>query len=76
MIDAQLLAFVYIEMTRKQSSFNLSVGEGNNADANAIRRLSSARNKLKIITASADEIEAHKERVAVIGKKGGDPLWK
>lgn len=76
LIDAQLLAFVYIEMTRKQSSFNLSVGEGNSADANAIRRLSSTRNKLKIITASADEIEAHKERVAVIGKKGGEPLWK
>ena len=76
LIDAQLLAFVYIEMTRKQSSFNLSAGDGNNADANAIRRLSSARNKLKVITASADEIEAHTERVAVIGTKGGDPLWK
>lgn len=76
LIDAQLLAFVYIEMTRKQSSFNLSVGEGNNADQNTIRRLSSARNKLKIISASADEIEAHKERIEIIANKGGDPLWK
>ncbi|KGJ90033.1 DNA polymerase III subunit epsilon [Colwellia psychrerythraea] len=76
LIDAQLLAFVYIEMTRKQSSFNLTVGEGNNNDENAIRRLPSDRNKLKVITASADEIEAHTERVAIIGKKGGEPLWK
>lgn len=76
LIDAQLLAFVYVEMTRKQSSFNLSVGGEDNADNNAIRRLSSDRNKLKIITASADEVEAHVERLSVIASKGGEPLWK
>ncbi len=76
LIDAQLLAFVYIEMTRKQSSFNLSVGEGTNSDSNAIRRLPTLRNKLKIIAASADEIEAHDERLAVITKKGVETLWK
>ncbi|MEW6993641.1 DNA polymerase III subunit epsilon [Colwelliaceae bacterium MEBiC 14330] len=76
LIDAQLLAFVYIEMTRKQSSFNLSVGEGSSSDANAIRRLPSTRNKLKVIAASADELKAHDERLAIIANKGGDPLWK
>lgn len=76
LIDAQLLAFVYVEMTRKQSTLNLSVGDGSNADENSIRRLCPTRNKLKIVTASADEIEAHTDRVAVIAKKGGEPLWK
>jgi DNA polymerase-3 subunit epsilon len=76
LIDAQLLAFVYVEMTRKQSSFNLSAGEGNSADVNAIRRLPSVRNKLKIIEASADELEAHSDRLTVIAEKGGEPLWK
>lgn len=76
LIDAQLLAFVYVEMTRKQSSFNLSTSDSNNADTNAIRRLPSIRNKLKIITASADELEAHSDRITVIAKKGGEPLWK
>ncbi|TMM41480.1 DNA polymerase III subunit epsilon [Colwellia ponticola] len=76
LIDAQLLAYVYIEMTRKQSSFNLSVGDNANTDANAIRRVSMNRNKLKVIAASADELEAHADRIAVIGKKGGEPLWK
>jgi DNA polymerase-3 subunit epsilon len=76
LIDAQLLAFVYVEMTRKQSSFNLSAGEGNSADNNAIRRLPATRNKLKVIAASADELEAHEERVTIIAKKGGEPLWK
>jgi len=76
LIDAQLLAFVYVEMTRKQSSFNLSTSDSNNADTNAIRRLPSIRNKLNIITASADELEAHSDRITVIAKKGGEPLWK
>lgn len=76
LIDAQLLAFVYIEMTRKQSTFNLSVGDNSGGDANAIRRLSNDRVKLKVITASADEVEAHKERLLVVKEKGGEPLWK
>jgi len=76
LIDAQLLAFVYIEMTRKQSSFNLSVGDHSSSDANAIRRLNPEREKLKVIAASADEVEAHKERLSVVKQKGGEPLWK
>ena len=76
LIDAQLLAFVYIEMTRKQSTFNLSVGNNISEDTNAIRRLSNDRVKLKVIAASADEIEAHKERLLVVKQKGGEPLWK
>ena len=76
LIDAQLLAFVYIEMTREQATFNLSVGDNNSGDENAIRRLHSDRTKLKVIAASADEVEAHEKRLSVIKEKGGDPLWK
>ncbi|MGV2873344.1 DNA polymerase III subunit epsilon [Colwellia sp. E150_009] len=76
LIDAQLLAFVYIEMTREQATFNLSVGDNNGGDENAIRRLHSDRTKLKVLTASADEVEAHVKRLSVIQEKGGEPLWK
>jgi DNA polymerase-3 subunit epsilon len=76
LIDAQLLAFVYIEMTRKQSTFNLSVGDNSGGDAKEIRRLSKDRKKLKVIAATVDEKEAHKERLAVVKQKGGEPLWK
>ncbi len=76
LIDAQLLAFVYIEMTRKQSTFNLSVGEDGASDINAIRRVDNTRNKLKIVRASADELLAHEDRLDVIRQKGGEPLWK
>jgi len=76
LIDAQLLAFVYIEMTRKQSTLNLSASSNNSGDSNSIRRLNNDREMLKVITASADEIEAHKERLSVVKQKGGEPLWK
>jgi DNA polymerase-3 subunit epsilon len=76
LIDAQLLAFVYIEMTRKQSTFNLSSGDNTSEDANAIRRLNKDRVKLKVIAASADEVEEHKKRLLVVKQKGGEPLWK
>ncbi len=75
LIDAQLLAFVYIEMTRKQSTLNLSAGDHNSNDANAIRRVNAAREKLKVIVASADEVVAHQERLAIVKQKGGEPLW-
>jgi DNA polymerase-3 subunit epsilon len=76
LIDAQLLAFVYIEMTRKQSTLNLSAGDNSNGGENLIRRLDPNRNKLKVLPASADEVIAHNERLAIIKEKGGEPLWK
>lgn len=77
LIDAQLLAYVYIEMTRKQATFNLNAGDASSGsdDANAIRRLSSERAPLKVIAASADELVAHQERLAIVEQKGGIPLW-
>lgn len=78
LIDAQLLAFVYIEMTRKQSALNLSVGDGadDGTDRNAIRRISSEREMLKVISASADELEEHDKRLAIIAEKGSQPIWQ
>mgnify|MGYP000344921028 CR=1 FL=1 len=77
LIDAQLLAYVYIEMTRKQATFNLNAGSGDESgDANAIRRVNSEREPLKVIHASADEIIAHQERLAIVEQKGGMPLWQ
>jgi len=76
LIDAQLLAFVYVEMTRKQAALNLTTGEGDAEDQTAIRRLSSDRNKLKVIRASADEIVKHEERLAIIKEKGSAPIWQ
>ncbi len=77
LIDAQLLAFVYVEMTRKQSALNLTSSDSDGGgDANAIRRLSADRTKLKVIHATADEEVAHQERLSVVASKGAKPLWQ
>ena len=78
LIDAQLLAFVYIEMTRKQSTFNLHMGgeQQEGESAHAIRRLSPDREKLKVIHATADEVLAHQERLAIMKNKGSTPKWQ
>ena len=78
LIDAQLLAFVYIEMTRKQAALNLTMGDGqqDGQDANAIRRLAQTREKLKVIHATADEELAHQERLAIVADKGSEPIWQ
>ncbi len=75
LIDAQLLAFVYIEMTRKQETLNLQSGDSQAEDANAIRRLTSDRPKLKVLAATADELTEHEKRLAVVSEKGAKPLW-
>ncbi|SET57750.1 DNA polymerase III subunit epsilon [Thalassotalea agarivorans] len=78
LIDAQLLAYVYIEMTRKQSALNLSDSDsdGTGNDANAIRRLSSERPALKVVQATEQEQQAHIDRLKIIADKGAEPLWQ
>lgn len=76
LIDAQLLAFVYIEMTRKQATLNLQSGDSQAEDANAIRRVDKNRPKLKVLAATADELIAHENRLAIVAEKGAEPLWK
>mgnify|MGYP000350436710 CR=1 FL=1 len=76
LIDAQLLAFVYIEMTRKQETLNLHSGADSDGDNNAIIRLSADRKPLKVIQASADEMSAHEERLDIVADKGSEPIWR
>jgi DNA polymerase-3 subunit epsilon len=76
LIDAQLLAFVYIEMTRKQEVLNLHAGEGQGEDANAIRRINKNRPKLKVLRATADELTEHENRLAIVNDKGAAPIWQ
>lgn len=76
LIDAQLLAFVYIEMTRRQEALNLVSGDSHEGNANDVRRLAVQREMTPIIYATNDELNAHKERLVIIKDKGADPLWQ
>jgi DNA polymerase III subunit epsilon len=76
LIDAQLLAFVYIEMTRKQATLNLQSGDSQAEDANAVRSVSNNRPKLKVLSATADELSEHEKRLAIVKEKGATPIWQ
>ena len=76
LLDAEILADVYLMMTGGQTSLKLSGDdEGDSEKEFAIKRLVAERKELKVICASADELVSHEERLDLIGKKT-DVLWR
>lgn len=74
LIDAQLLAFVYIEMTRYQNVLNLNK-DGDKNTGNLIRRLDSTRPPLSVVRATEQELNDHKDRLKIIEEKGANVIW-
>ncbi len=79
LLDAEILADVYLIMTGGQT--NLALGEdGENGDSSgggAIRRLPDDRPVLRVIRASEAELSAHQEQLDIIDKaSGGNCLWR
>ncbi|WP_028303732.1 DNA polymerase III subunit epsilon [Oceanospirillum maris] len=74
LLDAEILADVYLRMTGGQTDLKLvaeSDNEGNDhSDASTIQRLSSDRIALPIIMADDQEMTLHQEKIAAI-----DGLW-
>ena len=61
LLDAQILAQVYLAMTGGQSSLFQEVAntESNQSDPSLIKRVKENRNKIKVIYANKNELEAH-----------------
>jgi len=61
LLDAQILAQVYLAMTGGQSSLFQEVAntESNQSDPSLIKRVKENRNKIKVIYAKKNELEAH-----------------
>ncbi len=78
LLDAEILADVYLMMTGGQTALNLSGQSSGNDQATSeqIIRLSSDRKPLKVIQASADELEQHERRLDIVEKEGGACLWR
>lgn len=77
LLDAEILADVYLLMTGGQTKLNLAgKNNGGEDDATAIRRVKRNGNKLKVISASADEIKQHEARLDIVQKSGGKCLWR
>jgi len=87
LLDAELLAEVYLAMTRGQDSLAIGMDAGGDARSNAIETaqaeaaaalaaLLTARVRLTVVQASAEEIAAHDKVLAGINKEsGGKCVW-
>lgn len=77
LLDAEILADVYLIMTGGQSSFALSndnVSEG--TAANKIKRFDKNRPSLKVIMATEEEQSAHQKRLESIQEVSNTQLWQ
>lgn len=75
LLDAEILADVYLAMTGGQVSLNLASNTGN--EQNNQQQIGLVRRgALKVVSASADELAAHEKRLDLVQKKGGSCLWR
>ena len=76
LLDAGLLAEVYIRLTRGQNALMIDAGEGGAANA-ALEALDFSRFDLRVIPADAAESAAHTAVLADIDKaSGGATVWR
>ena len=77
LLDAEILADVYLRMTGGQTTLGLSSEEESaRRDETAVRRIEIARGVLTVSRVSAAELEAHQRFLARISKASGDRcMW-
>ncbi|MCX2779581.1 DNA polymerase III subunit epsilon [Microbulbifer thermotolerans] len=86
LLDAEILADVYLMMTGGQTDLALAQGgdqqsgeeesgEQRDAAPGAIRRLAADRKPLRVVKASAEEVEAHQAMLAMLEKNAGKHFW-
>lgn len=78
LLDAEILADVYLAMTGGQVSLHLE-GQGESPVSGGgripVRRLSADRQSLRVVRAAPEELAAHQERLEAIQAAGGSCLW-
>ncbi|MGI2169860.1 DNA polymerase III subunit epsilon [Shewanella sp. MF05960] len=74
LLDAEILADVYLIMTGGQIKFNLS-NEKAGQEGGGIKKIDTSAFNLKVVGASADEIVLHEQRLDLIAKSG-KCLWR
>ncbi|QEY15047.1 DNA polymerase III subunit epsilon [Cellvibrio sp. KY-GH-1] len=76
LLDAEILADVYLLMTGGQTALSLGGNQSKNDDggdqAEEIRRVAPERKPLPIVMADADELAAHEQKLAAIAKASGN----
>lgn len=81
LLDAEILADVYLTMTGGQTALLLSDSAANGEDGGSsghlVKRLPASRQSLPVIAASSEELAAHEVQLDVIAKQSeGKVLWR
>jgi DNA polymerase-3 subunit epsilon len=80
LLDAEILADVYLAMTGGQVSLSLGNVDDNAARAanpETVRRVVADRVPLRVIHASAEELDAHEQRLQALDKtSGSQSIWR
>lgn len=76
LLDAEILADVYLLMTGGQVSLNLATDEQSEQQDQQGPLVIQRSGKLKVIKADSTEIAAHESRLDLVQKKGGSCLWR
>ncbi len=76
LLDAEILADVYLAMTGGQSDLGLSFQSPDVSDHAPGDREFHERPELQVLTANAEELAAHEERLKAIRDNAGRCLWK
>jgi len=75
LLDAEILADVYLLMTGGQTALSLDSGACDDGSAGGLRRISSERQPLAVVRASDEEAEAHDAFMAMMEKQAGGTVW-
>jgi DNA polymerase-3 subunit epsilon len=79
LLDAEILADVYLEMTGGQTILFLEgdATEGEESNADGIQRLPVDRPRLKVVRVSPEELALHEQRLQAIEKASdGHCVWR
>lgn len=75
LLDAEILADVYLLMTGGQTALSLDAGSEDGGATGGIRRLKADRPQLSVVRASGEEASAHDEFIEMLDKQSGQSLW-
>ena len=75
LLDAEILADVYLLMTSSQEVLSLDQ-HASPEDASGVVRITPPKKTLKVLTATADEIDAHEARLDIIEQAGAACLYR
>lgn len=75
LLDAEILADVYLLLTGGQTALSLDAGSENGGGPGGIRRLPADRDPLTVVRASTEENDAHREFMSLLEKQAGETVW-